>query len=124
MLRDNTEESQKTMAIDVRQNPKNWSYLASAILRTYHKDKEKNKSTYIEQQWYEDLLHLATRYTGHMISNNKEVKVEVIRDFYNKHSFNETCVKFGFTKNVFRYYLKKNKIRKQEHQKGKGEKVN
>ena len=56
-------ETEKTLAIDVKLNPRNWSLLATAIIKEYHRDKQKNiKDTYINKEWYNTLLLLANRY--------------------------------------------------------------
>ena len=56
-------ETEKTLAIDVKLNPRNWSLLATAIIKEYHRDKQKNrKDAYINKEWYNTLLLLANRY--------------------------------------------------------------
>jgi hypothetical protein len=53
------------MLIDVKLNPRNWSLLATAIIKEYHRDKQKNrKDAYINKEWYNTLLLLANRFAN------------------------------------------------------------
>lgn len=112
MIRTQEEEiARETLLIDVKKYPKSWSHLASAIVRSYHNDKQKNASTYFDPEWLDCMQSLATRFTGVLIECDSQ-SVDEVRQFYLYHTFKETCAKFGLSKNALKYYLKKNKIKK------------
>lgn len=57
-------EAEKTLQLDVRKYPHNWSAFASAILKTIKEDKKKGRRVVMSKSWYEDLLSLSTRFVG------------------------------------------------------------
>lgn len=105
-----------TLSIEVKRNPKSWSHLASAIIKNYQLDKNKNPSAYIDPEWLSDLTTLATRYTGLLIKCDDK-QIDDVKQFYLFHSFKETCSKFGLSQSALKYFLDKNKIRKQKTRK-------
>lgn len=79
---------------------KSWSLLASAILKQYYKDKEKNPDAYIDPDWYEVLWELATRFSGRLDEdkeNCKNRRHDIIKYYY-EHSTQETLNKFKITR--------------------------
>lgn len=107
-----SEEGEKTLAIDVTKNPRSWSVLAIAIIKQYERDKQNGIEDYIDDDWYQSLFELSTRYITIGIQNNED-KVDEIKNYYKTHSVLETCSRFGFTKNKLKYYLRSKGIKKE-----------
>ena len=51
-----------------------WSRLACAILKQYHKDLKSKKTELMNDDWYDDLLALATRFAKIKITRFKNEK--------------------------------------------------
>lgn len=107
-----SKEGLKTLSIDVKQHPRSWSVLASAIIKQYERDRQNGSTDYIDDEWYQAMFELSTRYTSIGIGE-KENKIDEIKKYYETHSVLETCNRFGFTKNKLKYYLRSNGIRKE-----------
>lgn len=121
MKKENIVYNPMTSERSIKENPKNWSILACAILSRYRQDLEagfltkEDKVDPVPKGWIDSLSELSERFHTFVKvkeSDNDDDFISKLKKYYLTHTCEQTSCEFGLTQHALKSILKKYNISK------------